>query len=298
MPTLDARGRRRLPKTAFAYVDAKGRGHLPIHDPAHLRAAMARFNQTRFEDDASREQARERILRAARRHGIVPVGFVAGLLRAQRGEVATGKVPAGDVTFLLSDMEDSTGLLRRLGDRYQAVLSDVRRTLRAAVRAARGREVDARADEFFAVFVRAEEALAAAIDAQRRLAARQWPKRERVRVRLGLHTGRAAVTDGGYVGLDVHVAARVCSVAHGGQILLSRAAHAELEGSTVDDGRIGLSAGVEFRDLGEFELHGLPDAQRLFEVVAAGLGSGFPAPRVAAPSYVALGPPEEASSKS
>ncbi|MFN2483799.1 MAG: adenylate/guanylate cyclase domain-containing protein [Candidatus Limnocylindria bacterium] len=295
MPTLDARDRRRLPKTAFAYVDARGRGHLPIHDPAHLRAAMARFNQTRFEDEAAREHARQRILRAARRHGIVPVGFVAGLLRAQRGEVASGKVPPGDVSFLFSDIEESTGLLRRLGDRYPSVLADVRRALRAAVRAARGREVDARADEFFAVFVRADEALRAAVDIQRRLAARQWPKGERVRVRLGIHTGRAAVTDGGYVGLDVHVAARVCSVAHGGQILLSDVARLELERSSAEDAAV---AGVEFRYLGVFELHGLPDPQRLHEAVAAGVQSGFPAPRTAAPSYVALGRPEDVASKS
>ncbi|MDQ3880435.1 MAG: hypothetical protein M3295_05125, partial [Chloroflexota bacterium] len=167
MPTLDARGRRQLPKTAFAYVDSRGRGHLPIHDGAHLRNAMARFNQTRFEDEAARDRARDRILRAARRHGIVPVGFVAGQLRAQHGEVASRSMPPGVVTFLLSDIEDSTGLLRRLGERYAGVLTEVRRALRAAVRAGHGREVDARADEFFAVFVRPEEALRAAVDVHR-----------------------------------------------------------------------------------------------------------------------------------
>src|SRR5438876_4724664 len=117
MARLDASKRARLPGSAFAYVDSRDRRRLPIHDEAHVRNALARFDQVPFEDDAARERARKRLLNAAKKYGIVPVGFITGQLRSERRhEVAT--LPTGFVTFLLTDIEGSTALLRQLGDRY------------------------------------------------------------------------------------------------------------------------------------------------------------------------------------
>src|SRR5438093_7274566 len=140
MSQLTAKTRAQLRNAAFAYVDSKGRRRLPIHDEAHVRNALARFNQTRFEDDAARERARRRLLTAAKKYGIVPIGFITGQLVVEReeGEVraraaVARDLPTGQVTFLLTDIEDSTGLLRRLGDGYADLLSDVRRLLRRAL---------------------------------------------------------------------------------------------------------------------------------------------------------------------
>ncbi len=121
----------------------------------------------------------------------------------------------------MTDIEGSTGLLHHLGDRYRDLLSDVRAIQRDAVARAGGREIDARGDEFFAVFERARDAVRAATALQRTLEQRPWPDQLKVRVRVGLHTGRPTLTDVGYIGLAVHTAARVCSAAHGGQILIS-----------------------------------------------------------------------------
>jgi class 3 adenylate cyclase len=228
MPQLTAKTRARLRNAAFAYIDSKGRRRLPIHDEAHVRNALARFNQTRFEDDAARERARKRLLTAAKKYGIVPIGFITGQLESERLEgesraragVVRG-LPSGQVTFLLTDIEDSTGLLRLLGDGYADLLDGVRRLLRRAVQRSGGKEVDIRADELFAVFKRSSGALAAALAIQRRVSSRSWPAGAKVRLRMGIHTGRPTLTDGGYVGLAVHTAARICSAGHGGQILLS-----------------------------------------------------------------------------
>src|SRR5690349_3712311 len=146
MPPLGARERAKLPDSAFAYIDSGGRRRLPIHDAAHVRNALARFSQVAFEDESARDKARTRLLRAANKHQIVPIGFVSAQLLPQR------KLPKGQVTFLLTDIEGSTELLARLDDRYAPLLADVRRLMRAAVRHAGGHEVDARADELFAVF--------------------------------------------------------------------------------------------------------------------------------------------------
>ena len=304
MPELDARKRSRLPDSAFAYIDSKGRRRLPIHDESHVRNALARFEQTAFEDDAARERARERLLRAARKHGIVPIGFFDRQLRSQRREAdaaATAaaqlavenerllgeiearssdvrNLPTGFVTFLLTDIEGSTGLLHRLGDGYAAVLADTRRILRTAVRRAGGHEIDARADEFFAAFDRPGAALEAALGIQRQLRGRAWPDGEDVRLRIGLHSGRPTLTDTGYVGLDVHTAARVCSAGHGGQIVLSASARAAVEAELAD--------GVMFRDLGLYRLHGLPEPEALFQVDAADLATDFPPPRAVAAAIV------------
>src|SRR3954447_16862947 len=153
MARLGAKERARLPDRAFAYIGSDGRRRLPINDAAHVRNALSRFGQVAFEDDAARDRARLRLLRAAQRHGIVPIGFISAQLQPQR------RLFTGTVTFLLTDVERSTELLARLGDRYAPLLTDVRRRIRRAVRSAGGREVDARADEFFAVFDRATAAL-------------------------------------------------------------------------------------------------------------------------------------------
>src|ERR1700730_15003493 len=110
MPTLGAKERARLPKSAFAYIDSQGRRMLPIHDEAHVRNALARFSRVSFEDDAGRDQARMRLLKAAQKLGIMPLGFVGGQLRPEQ------KLPRGQVPFALVDIEGSTELVQRLGD--------------------------------------------------------------------------------------------------------------------------------------------------------------------------------------
>src|SRR5262245_36935305 len=384
MTYLGAKKRAQLPKTAFAYVDSKGRKRLPIHDKSHVRNALARFNQVAFEDETARERARKRLLVAAKKYGIVPIGFMTGQLRSQMSEATAGRLvielgqvgtpgefeqrlrtalrdptlavlhwsdsaglyldragrvaalpaagdrravtllerqgrpmtalvheravldhpnlvktvtaavrlavenerlrgqvearasevrtlPTGLVTFLLTDIEGSTQLLDRLGKRYAALLAHVRAIIRNAVQRGGGREVDARADEFFAVFDQAPAALAAALRLERTARDRTWPERVDVRLRAGIHTGRPTLTDTGYVGLAVHTAARICSAAHGGQILLSAAAR--------DAVGARRPAGVRFRGLGAHRFRGLRAPVAIFQVEARDLQARFPAPR-------------------
>jgi class 3 adenylate cyclase len=192
-----------------------------------------------------------------------------GEIQARASEVRT--LPTGVVTFLFTDIEDSTGLVRRLGDRYERFLSDVRRLLRAAIRDRGGREVETRADEMFAVFVEALAGLEAALAIQRKVRGRAWPDGLEVRIRIGLHTGRPTLTDTGYVGLAVHTASRICFASHGGQILLSRAVREAV--AAVEP------VGVSFKDLGVHQFHGLPAPEALFQVAAADLPAKFPPPR-------------------
>ncbi len=275
MPQLAASVRARLPASAFAYVDSQGRRRLPIHDASHVRNALARFDQTAFEDDVTRERARQRLLRAAKKYGIVPIGFFDGQLRKERLQTEIkarardiASLPRGTVTFLLTDIEGSTGLTQQLGDRYATVLRDVRALIRKSVRDAGGHEVDARADEFFAVFRKPARAIDAAVRMQRSLEKREWPDAARVCVRIGIHTGRTTLTETGYVGIAVHTAARVCSAGHGGQILLSSASRDALEGRKPD--------GIAFRTLGQYALAGLPEPEALFQLHAADLRAKFP----------------------
>jgi class 3 adenylate cyclase len=389
MARLKPSERARLPASAFAYIDSRGRRRLPIHDEAHVRNALARFEQVSFEDDAARERARKRLLNAAKKYGVVPVGFISGQLRSERKHAATGRLvielsriravgeleqqlrkvlrdptlvllhwsdapgsyldaegkpvslpadgdervvthlerqgrpmtalvhapaaledpdlagtvldavrfvierekvqgevrarstdaarlPTGFVTFLLTDIEASTTLLRQLGDRYADVLNAVRDIVRQAVLRAGGREVDARADEFFAAFDRALPALDAAVIIQRTLSERAWPNDLQCRVRVGIHSGRPTLTDTGYIGLSVHTAARVCSAGHGGQIVVSHETKAAVEGSLPSD--------VAFRSLGSHHLAGLPQREALYQVEADGLLAEFPRLRTGAPS--------------
>jgi class 3 adenylate cyclase len=262
MPPLRAKERAQLPDSAFAYIDSRGRRRLPIHDAAHVRNALARFGQVAFEDDSARDRARSRLLRAAKKHGIMPIGFISSQLEPQR------KLPRGHVTFLLTDIEGSTDLLGRLDDQYASLLSDVRRRVRAAVRQAGGREVSARGDDQFAAFERASGALEAALAIQRATLAGGWPGGVDVRLRIGLHRGRPELTDTGYVGLSVHAAARICFAAHGGQIVMSSAVRSAVLES--------LDVGVSLRSLGRWRFRGLPEPVDLFQVEAADLLADFP----------------------
>jgi class 3 adenylate cyclase len=270
MPRLGAKERSQLPDSAFAYIDSRGRRRLPIHDASHVRNAFARFNQVAFEDEDARDRARSRLLRAAKKHGIMPIGFISAQLQPHR------KLPKGHLTFLLTDLEGSTELLGRLGDQYAPLLADVRRLVRAAVRSAGGREVSARGDDLFAVFERPHAALEAALAIQRAMHAGAWPGGNHVRLRIGLHRGRPALTDTGYVGLSIHAAARICFAAHGGQTVMSYAVReAVLE---------SLSEGVSLRSLGAWRFRGLPEPVDLFQLDAADLLADFPPLRSAVPA--------------
>jgi class 3 adenylate cyclase len=384
MARLKPRKRAGLPDRAFAYIDSRGRRRLPIHDRSHVRNALARFNQVAFENDAARETARTRLLNAAKKYGIVPVGFITGQLQSERRDATAGRLvielgrnpapgeleqrlrtvlrdptlavlhwseasgayldgggkpvplpaggkrrgvtylerqgrpmtalvhdptilddpglaktvleavrfvvekdrlqgqiqatatdaaalPTGFVTFLMSDIEASTSLLRRLGDRYGDLLNEVRGILRAAIRRLGGSEIDARADEFFAVFEQAAAAIETAVAVQREIGERKWADGVEVRVRIGIHSGRPTLTDVGYIGLPVHTTARICAAAHGGQIIVSTATRAAVAASP--------ASGARFRSLGRHRLSGLPEAEVLFQVQAQGLGGSFPAPR-------------------
>jgi class 3 adenylate cyclase len=385
MGQLSTRKRARLRASAFAYIDSHGRRRLPIHDESHVRNALARFNQVAFEDDHARERARKRLLTAAKKYGIVPIGFITGQLQAERTHATAGRLvielgenaapgeleqrlrrvlrdptltvlhwsetakayldgtgkpvalpaarnrrvvtllkrhgrpmtallhdravlddpdlaktvlaavrfvverdrsygqvpatvtdaatlPTGFVTLLMTDIERSTEILHRLGDRYGRLLNSVRRTLRTAVLRAGGLEVDVRADEFFAVFTSAADAVVAAEAIQRRFLKHVWPGGLDVRVRIGVHSGWPTLTDAGYIGLAVHTVARVCAAAHGGQIVTSGETRKALAGAA--------PAGIRFRSLGQHRLQGLPGSEALFQVMADGLPSSFPPPRM------------------
>src|ERR671911_2458200 len=174
-----------------------------------------------------------------------------------------GDLPTGTVTFLFTDVEDSTGLVRDLRDAYGAVIADHRRLVRDAVEERGGYEIDCRGDEFFLVFARPGEAVETAIAIQRQHESHRWPGERPVRVRMGIHTGEPAVEEDDYVGIDVHHVARLCSVGHGGQVLLSQATLDALED-------------IDVRDLGEHELKGLPRPERIFQLVRSEVENDFP----------------------
>jgi DNA-binding NarL/FixJ family response regulator/class 3 adenylate cyclase len=165
-----------------------------------------------------------------------------------------------DVTFLFSDIEGSTALARRLDGRFNDLLETHRTLIGAAVDARGGRVVDARADDLFAVFGDADAGVRAAVDAQLALVAHAWPEGVQVHVRMGLHTGTAALEGSTYVGLDVHRGARVCAAATGGQVLVSSSVRAHAHDED-----------VQFADLGEHSLPGFPGRERIFQVLHEGL---------------------------
>jgi len=190
------------------------------------------------------------------------------------------ELPRGTVTFLFTDIEGSTRLLKQLGERYTEVLADHRRILREAAEAREGREIDTQGDSFFFAFARANAALGAAVVAQRALAEHDWPEGGEVRVRMGLHTGEPTVGEESYIGLGVHRAARIGAVAHGGQVLLSNATRELVEDEV---------GGVSIRELGSYQLKDIDRPEPLFQLDIEGLQTEFPplkAEKIAEPRQV------------
>jgi YVTN family beta-propeller protein len=177
--------------------------------------------------------------------------------------------PTGAVTFLFTDIEGSTRLVKQLRGRWSDVLADHQRLLRAAFGKHGGHEIDTQGDSFFVAFARARDAVLAAADAQLTLEQHEWPEGVELRVRIGIHTGQAALTDGRYTGLAVHRAARIGASAYGGQVLVSQATQTLLEDEEED-------LGVAFRDLGEQRLKDLDRPVRLYQIMAPGLRADFP----------------------
>jgi predicted ATPase/class 3 adenylate cyclase len=177
-------------------------------------------------------------------------------------------LPTGTVTFLFTDIEGSTELLQRLGDRrYADVLDEHRRILRDAFAEGHGQEIGTQGDAFLVAFSRARNALGAAVAAQRALTKHAWPDAASLRVRMGLHAGEPVSETGGYVGLDVHRAARICAAGRGGQILLSQS----VEVLAARD----LPPGVSLLDLGAHRLKDLREPEHLFQVVHPDLPTDF-----------------------
>ena len=179
----------------------------------------------------------------------------------------------GTVTFVFTDIEGSTALVKRRQERWPALRSAHRRILREAFEAHGGDEVDTQGDSFFCVFGRARDAALAAADAQRGLAAHEWPQDGVIRVRIGMHTGEPVVSEEGYHGVGVHRAARIMAAGHGGQVLLSEATAAVLRDEEV--------AGVSVRDLGVHRLKDLDRPEHVYQLVAEGLEPSFPKIRTA-----------------
>jgi class 3 adenylate cyclase len=171
-------------------------------------------------------------------------------------------LPSGTVTFVFTDIEDSTTLLKRLGDGYRDVLADHRRLIREAF-GQNGAEIDTQGDAFFFAFPRARDAVTAAVDVQRAHAAHEWPPEAAVRVRIGLHTGEPSLSDEGYLGLDVVRAARICTAARGGNVLLSESTRALLCSSLPD--------GVSVFPRGERHLKGIEEPERIYELAIDGV---------------------------
>lgn len=175
-------------------------------------------------------------------------------------------LPSGTVTFLFSDIEGSTALLKQLGDdAYTELLAQHRRLVRAAFAAHEGQEIDTQGDAFFYSFARARQAVAAAIEVQRAHADAGWPQGAEVRMRIGLHTGEPAVGEEGYTGLDVVRAARIAAVGRGGQVLLSEATRALVGGD--------LPAGVTLQSLGEQRLKDIDRPEPLHELSIEGVST-------------------------
>jgi predicted ATPase/class 3 adenylate cyclase len=178
-------------------------------------------------------------------------------------------LPTGTVTLLFADVEGSTRLLYALGgDRYQEVRTRTRELVRAASEQHRGDEVDSTGDSIFIVFESAGDAVEAAAEIQHSLLRESWTPDAAVRLRIGIHTGEPELTADGYVGIDVHIAARLCAAAHGGQVIVSQAVR-ELVGAES-------LAGLSFRPLGRHRFKDIPSPEPVFQLVAEGLAESFP----------------------
>lgn len=178
-------------------------------------------------------------------------------------------LPTGAVTFLFTDIEGSTRLVQELGDEWAKVIEEHDRMLRETVEGHGGSVVRFIGDAVFAVFPFPADAVAAAVAAQRGLAAHPWPGEVAIPVRMGMHTGLGALGGSDYVGIDVHRAARVSAAAHGGQILVSEATASLVERALPD--------GADLLDLGKHRLKDLGEAETLFQVSVRGLREVFPA---------------------
>src|SRR5262249_48137621 len=185
-----------------------------------------------------------------------------GVTVDERGDATSPPVTAavsGTVTFLFTDIEGSTRLLQAVGrDRYRGVLAEHGRLLREAFDETGGQVIDTQGDAFFVAFRSAADALTAAAAAQHALHAHEWPESVSLAVRMGLHTGEAALADDRYLGLAVHRAARIGSAAHGGQVLLSDVTRALVEDE--------VPSGVALRDLGEQRLKDIDRPVRVYQL--------------------------------
>jgi YVTN family beta-propeller protein len=192
-------------------------------------------------------------------------------------------LPSGAVTFVFTDIEGSTRLVRQLRDRYGEVLAEHQRLLREAFSKHNGHEIDTQGDAFFYAFGSAYDAVQAATAGQQALNGHAWPEQTPVRVRIGIHSARATPVEGRYTGLAVHRASRICSAGHGGQVLVSQATQSLLE-----DEEEELAASLV--DLGEHRLKDIERPVRLYQVAVPGLPSEFPPPRGEVPPSDALEP--------
>ena len=190
-----------------------------------------------------------------------------GLLKGTKVPARAPAQPSGTITLLFTDIEGSTLLLEKMGDQYAVALGEHHEMLRAAIQKWNGREIDTQGDAFFVTFTRALDAVQCAAEAQRALAAHAWQQGEQLRVRMGLHTGEPLIASTGYVGMDVHRAARIGDAGHGGQILLSQTTR-EL---VVQD----LPPGMTIRDLGEHRLKDMKFPTPIYQLVVEGLPSDF-----------------------
>ncbi|HEU5300393.1 MAG TPA: tetratricopeptide repeat protein [bacterium] len=177
-------------------------------------------------------------------------------------------LPAGTVTFLFSDIEGSTRLLQRLGDRYAGVLARYQEILVQSAGTHAGHRIDTVGDAGFFVFSRVSDAVSAAVTVQRALTEQRWPAGEVLRARIGIHTGQPLASGSTYVGLDVHRASRICAAAHGGQIVISDASRVILEQA--------LPEAVSLRDLGQHRLKDLQRPEALFQILHPALPEAFP----------------------
>jgi predicted ATPase/class 3 adenylate cyclase len=178
-------------------------------------------------------------------------------------------LPTGTVTLLFADVEGSTRLLYAVGgDRYREVRGRARELVRSAAADHRGHEVDWAGDGVFLVFESAREAVAAAADLQRALLNESWSPDAAVRLRIGIHTGEPELVSDGYVGTDVHLAARICSAAHGGQVLVSQVVRDLVGADALED--------VSFRPLGRHRFKDIPRPEAVFQLASAGMGESFP----------------------
>ncbi|HZD23488.1 MAG TPA: adenylate/guanylate cyclase domain-containing protein, partial [Acidimicrobiia bacterium] len=180
------------------------------------------------------------------------------------------QLPTGTVTFLVSDIEGSTRLASTLGDGWPVLLDAHAGIVRDAVIDSGGLEVSTEGDSFFCVFAVAGDALRAAVSIQKTLASHPWPDGSAVKVRIGLHTGLGTLGGADYVGLDVHLAARISAAGHGGEVLVSESTRTLISDT--------LPEGVGLRDLGEHWLRGLDHPVRIYQALVAGLPSDFPPP--------------------